>query len=749
MLIALQRFTGCSACAPKLRGFQPEIEDAEARNMTMPADGGDALPTMTPQELRTRKRFVGLDLAAIKALQALRPWMEAHVQEVVEEFYAHLLRFQQPRWLLADAQVLARVKAAQTDYLRSLTEGTFDMAYVADRLAIGRTHARVGVTPQWYLGAYSIFARLLVPRILEHYRDRPLTGVAAVKALIAAMHLDMQLAIDAYMETSQEALQHHAADLEDEVSLQMSALQERVRQLEALYVISATASRELELGKVLESTLPLVVDISGAAGAEVYLMEDDGCLAWAASHGLRESFVAASRSLRLRPGEGIPGQAFVTKAPVLVEDLGREPRFMRREAALASGYVAVLCMPLIAQGTPVGTLQLYASAEHQYSAELLPLVQAVSEQLAVAITNAHLHQSVRASEAEYRSLVENMPRLIFRLDLDGRCIFVNRTLQIMLGWPSQAVVSAAHLRDFLGHPDDWPEAALTQAREGEIVQGVECRLRHRDGSWRWCQLTVYPWRRGDHRIFGVEVVAEDITERKRMAQEMARSERLALAGQLASGLAHEIGTPLNVIAGTAEYLLSELPEDSPRRADLEVIGQEAHRVAELVRRLLGLVRERGEMRAPVEVHGLLDHTLRLLEYRLQKENIAVVKQYTPNLPPVWGVRQELEQVFLNLLVNAWHAMPEGGTITITTLRQGVQARIDIADTGCGIPEAHMSRLFEPFFTTKPPEQGTGLGLAVAYQLIAGHGGRLEIASQVNQGTSVTVTLPLAEEAHDA
>jgi PAS domain S-box-containing protein len=715
----------------------------------MHADGGDPLPTMTPLELRTRKRFVGLDLAAIKALQALGPWMEAHVQEVVEEFYAHLLRFQQPRWLLADAQVLARVKAAQTDYLRSLTEGTFDMAYAANRLAIGWTHARVGVIPQWYLGSYSIFARLLFPRVLEHYRDRPLTGVAAVKALIAAMHLDMQLAIDAYMAASQETLQHQAISLEEEVSIQTSALQERARQLETLYLISATASRELDLGKVLESTLPLVVEIIGSAGAEVHLMDDDGCLAWAASHGLAESFVETSRALRLRPGEGIPGQALATMAPVLVEDAVQEPRFLRCEAALASGYGAVLCTPLIAQGKPVGTLQLYASAEHRYPAELLPLIQAISEQLTVAIANARLHESIRASEVEYRSLVENTPRLIFRLDLDGHCIFVNRTLQIMLGWPSQTVVSAASLRDFLGHPDDWPEAALTRVLAGEIVQGVECRLRHRDGSWRWCQLTVYPWRRGDERIFGIEGVAEDITERKRMAQEMARSERLALAGQLASGLAHEIGTPLNVIAGTAEYLLSDLPEDDPRRADMEIIGQEAHRVADLVRRLLGLGRERGEVRAPVEVHGLLDHTLRLLEYRLQKEHITVVKQYTPNLPPVWGVRQELEQVVLNLLVNAWHAMPDGGTITIATQHRDSQAVLAIADTGCGIPEGHMSRLFEPFFTTKPPERGTGLGLAVAHQLIAGHGGRIDIASQINQGTMVTVTLPLAEEARDA
>jgi two-component system, NtrC family, sensor kinase len=154
------------------------------------------------------------------------------------------------------------------------------------------------------------------------------------------------------------------------------------------------------------------------------------------------------------------------------------------------------------------------------------------------------------------------------------------------------------------------------------------------------------------------------------------------------------------------------------------------------------------VRAPIEVHGLLDHTLRLLGYRLQKENIAVVKDYTPDLPPVFGIRQELEQVLLNLLVNAWHAMPGGGTITITTQLRNAQALIAIADTGCGIPEEHMNHLFEPFFTTKPLEQGTGLGLAVSHQLITGHGGRIDIASQVNQGTTVTITLPLAEGDQD-
>ena len=158
-------------------------------------------------------------------------------------------------------------------------------------------------------------------------------------------------------------------------------------------------------------------------------------------------------------------------------------------------------------------------------------------------------------------------------------------------------MDAPRLRDLLGHKDDWPETALARVLIGDTVQGLECRLRHHDGSWRWCQLTLYPWQRGDARILGIEGIAEDITEQKRLAQEMARSERLALAGQLASGLAHEIGTPLNVIAGTAEFLLGDLPADDPRRADMEIISQESHRVADLVRRLLGLVRERSELPA--------------------------------------------------------------------------------------------------------------------------------------------------------
>ena len=150
-------------------------------------------------------------------------------------------------------------------------------------------------------------------------------------------------------------------------------MEERARQLETLYLVSATASRELDLEQVLASTLPLIVDIVGAAGAEVHLVDDDGCLTWAASHGLSDAFCGSLADAALQPDEGIIGQALATQTPVLVDDLRREPLFLRRELALASGYETLLCVPLMAQTKAVGTLQLYGSAERRLSREILPL----------------------------------------------------------------------------------------------------------------------------------------------------------------------------------------------------------------------------------------------------------------------------------------------------------------------------------------------------------------------------------------
>ena len=288
--------------------------------MATHADEGDAPPQLTARELRTRKAFVGLDVAATRALQALAPWMEAHVHEVVEEFYAHLLRFEQPRWLLTDPQRLAHVKAGRPPPL-SFTASDFDLAYVASRLAIGRTHARVGVTPQWYLGAFSTFARILPQN------PDALSGPAADRGgghqgAIAVMHLDMQLAIDAYLEASQETLQQSAADLEDQVAHQTSTWRSG-RGSSKRSIWSAPPPVGVGPGENLGLDPAAHRRHVEAAGAEVYLGDDEGT-SFGRPATAQESFVAA----RARSSFGwamASRRRLAARAPVMVNNLRQEP----------------------------------------------------------------------------------------------------------------------------------------------------------------------------------------------------------------------------------------------------------------------------------------------------------------------------------------------------------------------------------------------------------------------------------------
>jgi signal transduction histidine kinase len=225
---------------------------------------------------------------------------------------------------------------------------------------------------------------------------------------------------------------------------------------------------------------------------------------------------------------------------------------------------------------------------------------------------------------------------------------------------------------------------------------------------------------------------------------MQRADRLALVGQLAAGLAHEIGTPLNVIGGTAELLRQDLLAQGLAVSELETIVAQADRITRLMDRLLTFARAQEQARAPLALQTVLAQALRLVEPRFHREAITVRVDVPPDLPPIWGVADQLEQVFLNVLVNAWHAMPSGGTVTIragTTDAQHVQ--LTLQDTGGGMPPATLSRAFEPFYSTKG-NHGTGLGLPICRQIVESHHGTIRLDSRPGEGTTVCITLPWAE-----
>ena len=243
----------------------------------------------------------------------------------------------------------------------------------------------------------------------------------------------------------------------------------------------------------------------------------------------------------------------------------------------------------------------------------------------------------------------------------------------------------------------------------------------------------------------VQELSHSLEQLKQAQAQLIQSAKLAAVGQLAAGVAHEINNPLTTIAGFSELLLGDLPPDSAMRSDLTLIRREAQRARDVVRRLLDFARQTGPHSEPADMNDVVRETVTLMRNAAATKHARVVEDYGRDIPwPRLDVNQ-FKQVVLNLLNNAMQAMPKGGVLTVTTEicnrdRPGVC--LHVTDTGLGIPAENMERIFDPFFTTKPTGEGTGLGLAVSYGIVREHGGKIEVRSVLNQGTTFTVWLPV-------
>jgi signal transduction histidine kinase len=231
---------------------------------------------------------------------------------------------------------------------------------------------------------------------------------------------------------------------------------------------------------------------------------------------------------------------------------------------------------------------------------------------------------------------------------------------------------------------------------------------------------------------------------------LRRAATVAVAGKLAASLAHEVGTPLNIISGRAEYMLKSLPQGDPRRDDLEGIVVQIERISRIITSLLDSVRPQGPKLEPTEPAALVDQLFPLLRHAARQREVTLVRDVPAELPPIQADPAQLQQVLINLVVNALDATPAGGRITISASAadrgdaRGVVMRV--ADTGCGIPPALLPRVFDAFLTTKPPGGGTGLGLAICRDIVRAHGGDIEVESPPDAGTTFTVWLPAAGDA---
>jgi PAS domain S-box-containing protein len=247
---------------------------------------------------------------------------------------------------------------------------------------------------------------------------------------------------------------------------------------------------------------------------------------------------------------------------------------------------------------------------------------------------------------------------------------------------------------------------------------------------------------------GMRVVASivDISERKRLEMQLRRAERLAELGTLASGMAHEIGTPMNVILGRAEYLLQRTADEGMKKG-LATIVTQVERITRVMNQLLTFARRGPPERRAVNLGEIVDESLEMFEERITHSRITVDKSIESSLPPIHADRDQLIQVLINLVMNSLHAMPEGGRLRLSLARENGHVRLGVSDTGHGMPEEIRSKVFDPFFTTKDFGKGTGLGLTVVKGIIEEHGGTIFVESEVDKGTTFWIRLPL-DEAQD-
>ncbi|MGH9203846.1 MAG: two-component system sensor histidine kinase NtrB, partial [Vicinamibacterales bacterium] len=255
---------------------------------------------------------------------------------------------------------------------------------------------------------------------------------------------------------------------------------------------------------------------------------------------------------------------------------------------------------------------------------------------------------------------------------------------------------------------------------------------------------VVPLRASDGPVAGTIVIVEDITARVQLEEQLQISEKMASIGLLAAGVAHEVNTPLTGISSFTQMLLEGADPADPRTQLLEKIERQTFRAAKIVNGLLNLSRPTSGSsgdRGLVDLNTVITDVLSLLEHQLELHKIRVRRDLSEQPPMVMGMEHKLQQVFLNLFLNAKDAMPKGGWLSVRTRVEDGRVSAEVADTGSGIPNEYLARIYDPFFTTKAISQGTGLGLSITYGIVREHDGSIDCDSAVGQGTRFTLSLP--------
>jgi PAS domain S-box-containing protein len=521
------------------------------------------------------------------------------------------------------------------------------------------------------------------------------------------------------------------------------------RLLNTMLEIDELAVRETDPQAVMDGASRVLVESGDFAVAWFAIADADGRLRCPASCGIDPEWL---RSLEAQV-EAVDGPGYATAEAVRtghtvrIDDVATDHCLAPwRDELVDRGIASGVAIPLQVSGTVAGALTVCAAEPWRFEPETVKLIERLAGTIAFALSNIEQERArrdaeidLRSSELRYRALFERNPAGVYRTTADGRFLATNPALVEMLGFDSEDQLLNLPVASIYAHTSDRDTFLATLLTDG-VVENFEVELRRYDGSSAWVLLNAGLIEAEDGTRL-IEGTAIDISQRREVVEQMLHSQRLEAVGRLAGGVAHDFNNLLQAVTTQVRTLGAMRGDASIFETRLGEIEDLVWRGAQLTRQLLIFARR--ETTRP-EILDLSDvaHAAGTLLRRMVRDDVELTIDAAKTELPVLADRSQLEQVVLNLSLNAQDAMPEGGQLTVRTRNAGGKATLEVEDSGHGIPANILDQVFEPFFTTKPAATGTGLGLSVARGIVERAGGQIELRPRAGGGTQACVTLPL-------